>query len=81
MSDCTAEIAALPFKPGTDLTTGPSAKIWAETLTTITSQPGCKAVHWGRQVERPDVIQLAVGTPSMQPQVKSRGKLKLKLHI
>lgn len=55
------EVAFIPIKPGTDLSTGDAQKIWNGTLRTITSQPGCQAMHWGREVERPDMVHLVVG--------------------
>ncbi|KAF2174870.1 hypothetical protein K469DRAFT_612899 [Zopfia rhizophila CBS 207.26] len=60
MGPVTTEVVYVPLISGLDLATGENKKIWEETLQTITEQPGCLSLFWGRQIEHPDVIQMAV---------------------
>lgn len=65
------EIATLPLLPGTDLTTGEADKTWQAAVSTIASQPGNISVHWGLQVEHPDVVQFVIGeSPLSFPSLK-----------
>lgn len=61
MSSPVTEICAIPIKPGVDLATGDSQKIWEEGRNTIAAQPGCKSLFWGRKVEEPDTLVLVIG--------------------
>ena len=61
MSEPVVEIAYLPLVPGTDLSTGEGKRVLEDTLKTLLEQPGCTAVYHGRQVEHPDMYQLAIG--------------------
>jgi hypothetical protein len=61
MSELATEIVYLPLKPNLDLDTNAT---WAKTLTTIAQQPGVKAAYWGRQIENPDTVQMAIGKVS-----------------
>ncbi|KAF2197666.1 hypothetical protein GQ43DRAFT_444049, partial [Delitschia confertaspora ATCC 74209] len=54
------EIVNLPLHPGTDLQSGDSGKIWTDIAGTISSQDGCQGIYWGRQIEHPDIVQLAI---------------------
>lgn len=62
MSDRVFEIVYIPLKPNTDLTSGESAEIFNDGLVTVSSQPGARDIYWGRQIERPDTIDLIIGT-------------------
>jgi len=61
MSENATEIVYIPMKPGLDLSTGEAKETWESTLSTIAKQPGAKALYWGRQIENPDTVQMAVG--------------------
>ncbi|KAF2869018.1 hypothetical protein BDV95DRAFT_596689 [Massariosphaeria phaeospora] len=77
------EIASIPLLPGLDLTTGDTHSTWTEFLGMVAGQPGCKSVYWGRQVEHPDIVQLAITWETLQhhkdfiasPQYKPFGNL------
>lgn len=61
MSGQITEVAFLPLQPNLDLTSGDVKAVWDDTLQTIASQPGCQSLFWGRQIEKPDVVQLVIG--------------------
>jgi len=62
MSENATEVVYIPMKPGLDLSSGEAKGTWESTLSTIAKQPGVKALYWGRQIENPDTVQMAVGT-------------------
>ncbi|KAF2660653.1 hypothetical protein K491DRAFT_688098 [Lophiostoma macrostomum CBS 122681] len=59
-------VAILPLVSGTDLTTGEGKRILEDTLKSLTSRPGCTAVHYGRQIEHPDKLQINIDWTSRQ---------------
>ncbi|KAH7138228.1 hypothetical protein B0J11DRAFT_513861 [Dendryphion nanum] len=60
------EIAHLPLIPGTDLTQGSAGQIWQKAVKTIAAQPGNLSVHWGIQIEKPDVVQFVIDWSDIQ---------------
>ncbi|KAF2470414.1 uncharacterized protein BDR25DRAFT_287334 [Lindgomyces ingoldianus] len=66
MSEQTTEIAYIPLASGLDLSSGDTQKMLEETLGTIKSQPGCKSLFWGRQIEHPDVMQMVIDWESIE---------------
>lgn len=43
----TTEIALLKLKPDIDISTGEAKTVWAESLTTVLSQPGAQRAYYG----------------------------------
>jgi len=66
MSENATEIVYIPMKPGLDLSTDEAKETWESTLSTIAKQPGAKALYWGRQIENPDTVQMAVEWESIE---------------
>ncbi|KAF2278455.1 uncharacterized protein EI97DRAFT_456850 [Westerdykella ornata] len=56
----TLELVSVPLKHGFDLTQGEGLEILRKCQNIISSQPGCKALFWGRRIEHPDIVQLVV---------------------
>lgn len=61
MSETTIGIEYLPLKAGVDLEAGEAKSMWEAALDTISKQQGVKSLFWGRQIEHPDILQLAIG--------------------
>lgn len=61
MAPPVTEFVSLTLKPGVDTQTGESAKLWAEGLSVISSQPGCRGIFWGHTIEDPTVVNMAIG--------------------
>jgi hypothetical protein len=57
------EIVLLSLKPGLDIETPGSEgeESGRYIFTTISSQPGCQRVSYGREVEKPDVLEVIIG--------------------
>ncbi|KAI4664885.1 uncharacterized protein J4E79_003184 [Alternaria viburni] len=66
MSENATEIVYIPMKPGLDLSSGEAKETWESTLSTIAKQPGAKALYWGRQIENPETVQMAVEWESIE---------------
>jgi len=64
MSSQVTEIATASIKPGLDLISDSSEakKALFSSLAAIKKTKGCQQVFWGRQVENPDIVELAIGT-------------------
>lgn len=71
MSVPVLEVALLPLKPSTDLTTGDGKRILDDTLKSLISRPGCTAVHYGTQLEHPEILQLNIGQCFLSHYVRS----------
>jgi len=63
MAQPVTEIVYINLQAGVDFTSpGQDAQIWQETLTTLASQDGFLAQRYGRQLEKPEVLMLLIGT-------------------
>ncbi|RYO67723.1 hypothetical protein AA0116_g24 [Alternaria tenuissima] len=65
MSETTIGIEYLPLKAGVDLEAGEAKSMWEAALDTISKQQGVKSLFWGRQIEHPDILQLAIDWESL----------------
>lgn len=56
------EIAYISLKPGVELEgSGPAAKAWQETLTTVQDQDGSHTIYYGRTLEDATLLMLFIG--------------------
>ncbi|KAF2024696.1 hypothetical protein EK21DRAFT_117541 [Setomelanomma holmii] len=53
------EVCYLPFQSGIDLEEADHKAVLTDTLDTIAKQDGMKSLYYGKQVENPDVSQMA----------------------
>lgn len=65
MSFSITEIATLPVKPDLDFTVDGEAKeALLAALSVIQKSKGCQRIFWGRQLEHPNLVDVAIGTLS-----------------
>lgn len=59
-----SEIVLFSLKPGLDIDTASSEgeQLKREVFTTISQQPGCQAIYYGREVEKPDILEAIFGS-------------------
>jgi len=62
MTDAVTEIVYLPLKPNLDLSASEHKAVLDDTLDTIARRKGLKSLVWGRQVEKPDVLEIVQGS-------------------
>ncbi|KAJ4384658.1 hypothetical protein N0V86_000259 [Didymella sp. IMI 355093] len=65
MSYPVTEIAYVPIKEDYNVESGEGRSIWDATLKTIASQKGFKRLFWGKQIENPAIMQMAIDWESL----------------
>jgi hypothetical protein len=60
MSNDATEVCYLPLKEDIDLEEEESKAILNDTLDTIARQDGLKSLYYGKQIEKPDIMQLVI---------------------